>query len=148
MRRGAILVVPTIVVVVLYPWLYRYLFGLATVLLLTPQLLHATRDLGGYPGLVTLHFLVSLLLSLVLMMPIAVLIALAFRRMWWAVALLFGLWLLASDIAVVPDVWGKMADHVGYLWKLCEEFAIVFGLALGLTYVAWRLTSNYRWSGP
>jgi len=149
MRRGAIVSLIAIACMALYPWVYRDLFGLGAVYLLSPRLLHMALDLGGHAVLVSLHFAVSLLLTLVLLIPIAILIAFVFRRWWWAAATLFGIWLVAPDVVAFPEVWGRhVEDHaiVVRVWAL--GLADVFAVALGLTYLTHRLISNSRWSRP
>jgi hypothetical protein len=63
MKRRAIVLSAAIAAVLLYPWLHRWLFGLSSVYLLPPGLLHAVRHLGGQALLLFLHAAVSFRVS-------------------------------------------------------------------------------------
>lgn len=146
MKRSAMLVTAAaIVTVVLYPWLYRYMFGLGSVYLLTPGLLHGARHLGGHAALMLLHVTMTFLLALVLLSPLSVVIALVFRGTWRPVALAAAAWLIAPDVAAIPEVWEQIADPAHYVWVLSMGLTSVFTALLGLTYLASRLTANSRW---
>jgi len=147
MRRSAFVLAAAIAAVLLYPWLHRWLFGLATVYLLQPDLLHAAKHLGGLAGLLFLHAVVSFLLTGLLFSPVAVLIALAFRRTWIVVAALAAAWLVAADLMAVPDIW-RQVDHAAYIRTLVLVVTVVLGALVASTCAASRLTSNNRWRGP
>jgi hypothetical protein len=148
MKRSGILAVATLLGVALYPRLYWILFGLGSIYLLPPGLMHTARHLGGHAALVAAHWLVTVLLSLALVAPMAVAIALAFQRWWWVIAVVFGALLLAPDVVGLIESWREMADHVDMVQGVATDFVVVFAFALGSTYAASRLTSNLRWSGP
>ena len=116
--------------------------------MLTPGLLHGTRDLGGRTALILLHTVVSFVLTLLAFAPMAFLIALAFPRRWSVVAAAAGLWLIAPALYVIPDIWKTSVDHADYTRTLIMLVLIIFTALLGSTYFAWRLTSNNRWRGP
>jgi len=147
MRRRAIVSAAAVAAALLYPWLHRWLFGLITVYLLPPGLLHAARHLGGQAGLLFVHAAVSFLLTTALFSPVAVLIALAFRRTWIVVAATAAAWLVAPDLIAIPDIW-RQVDHVAYMRSLILGVIVVLGALLASTYAASRLTSNNRWRGP
>jgi len=147
MRRTAFVLVAAITAVLLYPWLHRWVFGLAAVYLLPPALLHAAKHLGGLPGLVSLHAVVSFLLTVLLFSPVAVLIALAFRKAWIVVAAVAAAWVVAPDLVAIPDIW-RQVDHASYVRTLVLEVTAVLGALLTSTYAASQLTSNNRWGGP
>jgi hypothetical protein len=142
MKHRGILTALTIVSVVLYQWLYRRLFGLGAVYLLPSGLLRAARNLGGNAMLIALHWSVTLILAAVLAAPIAVLIALAFRKAWWVVALLFGILLLAPEITGFPAMWREIDNHEQLLKIFAMNFVSVFVVPLIITYAALRLTSG------
>jgi hypothetical protein len=144
MKQRGILTALTIVSMVLYPWLYRRLFGLGAVYLLPSGLLRAARDLGGSAMLTALQWSVTLILAVALATPIAVLVALAFRKAWWVVALLFGILLLAPDIAGIPDMWREIDNREQLIGIFAMNFVSVLVVPLILTYAALRLTSNMR----
>ena len=149
MKRSAIVLTAAIAAVLLYPWLHRWLFGLSTVYLLPPGLLHAARHLGGQGLLLFLHAAVSFLLTALLFSPVALLIALAFRRTWAAVAAAAAAWLVASDLFAIPDIWNQTVDHAEYMRTIILEVTVVVAALLASTYAASRLTSNQRvWTPP
>ena len=148
MKRSAIVLSAAISAILLYPWLHRWLFGLGTVYLLPPGLLHASRHLGGEAILLFLHAVVSFLLTALLFSPVAVLIALAFRRTWITVAVAAAGWLVASDLFAIPDIWNQTVDHAEYVRTIVLEVTVVVAALLTSTYAASRLTSNNRWRGP
>ena len=61
MKRSAI--AAAVAAVSVYPWVHAQLFGLGSVYLLTPGLLHGAKQLGGHTGLVLLHGMVSFALG-------------------------------------------------------------------------------------
>ena len=147
MRGTAIVLAAAAAAVLLFPWLHRWLFGLTTVYLLQPGLLHAARHLGGHAGLLFLHAMVSFLLTALLFSPVAVLIALAFRSTWIVVAAVAAAWLIAPDLVAIPDIWHQ-ADHAAYVRSLVFDVIVALSALLASTYAASRLTSNNRWTGP
>jgi hypothetical protein len=148
MRRRAIVSAAAVAAALLYPWLHRWLFGVITVYLLPPGLLHTARHLGGLAGLLFVHAAVSFLLTAVLFLPVAVLIALAFRRRWIVVAATAAAWLVAPDLIAIPDIWRQVFDRVAYMRSLILGVIVLLGALLASTYAASRLTSNNRWRGP
>ena len=148
MKRSAILAAAAVAAVLVYPWVHAQLFGLGTVYLLTPELLHGAKHLGGHTALVLLHMLVSFALTLLLFVPVAILIALGFPRSWPLVAAAAALSLLLPSFYATPAVWNVVFDHAQYIGTLTLAVVTIFSAALGSTYLAWRLTSNNRWRGP
>ncbi len=148
MRRSAIFAAAAVAGVLAYPWVQGPLFGLGSVYLLTPGLLHGAKHLGGHTTLVLLHVVVSFALTLLLFVPVAILIALGFPRRWPLVAAAAWLWLVAPSLYAIPVVWNGGVDHAQYIGSLAWGAVTVFAAVLGSTYLAWRLTSNHRWRGP
>ena len=147
MKRRVIVVSAAIAAVLLYPWLHRWLFGLSSVYLLPPGLLHAVRHLGGQALLLFLHAAVSFLLTALLFSPVAVLIALAFRRTWITVAAAAAGWLVASDLFAIPDIWNQTVDRAAYMRTIVLEVTVVVAALLASTYAASRLTSKQSLEG-
>jgi hypothetical protein len=102
------------------------------------------RHLGGQGLLLFLHAAVSFLLTALLFSPVAVLIALAFRRTWAAAA---AAWLVASDLFAIPDIWNQTVDHAEYMRTIILEVTVVVAALLASTYAASRLTFNNRSGG-
>ena len=144
MKRSALIAAAALAAAFVYPWVHAQLFGLGSVYLLTPGLLHGAKQLGGHTALVLLHMLISFALTLLLFVPVAILIALGFPRRWPLVAAAAALWLLVPSFYAIPAVWNVVFDHAQYIGTLTLAVVTIFGAALGSTYLAWRLTSNNR----
>ena len=148
MKRSALIAAAAVAAVFVYPWVHAWLFGLGSVYLLTPGLLHGAKYLGGQTALVLLHMLISFALTLLLFVPVAILIALGFPRTWPLVAAAAALWLLLPSFYAIPAVWNVVFDHAQYIGTLTLAVVTIFSAVLGSTYLARRLTSNNRWRGP
>lgn len=148
MNRRTIFIAATLVSVLLYLLFYRQLFALCVTYLLTPRLLHGAMRIGGETALRLLHAVATLMLNVLLLLPVAIAIALVFRRRRLILAAAVGVWLLAPDILAIPRVWQAVADHQQYLATQAMAVVSVFTALVGSTYVTSRITSNLRWSGP
>jgi hypothetical protein len=137
MKRSAILAV-TVIGIITYPWVYWRLYGSSTVYLLTPDLLNAARHFGGHTALVALHFIASVLISAILVLPIAILIAVVFRRHWWAPTLLLGTELVWPDIIGMSDAWRAIPDHAAIAVGIAVDFMTVFVTAVCIAFLLSR----------
>jgi hypothetical protein len=147
MKCRYIVIAATVIAVFLYLPLYRQFFALGAVYLLRPSLLHGARHLGDHTLLMLLHAAATLVLNVLLLLPVAIVLGVVFRRGCLVLAAAVALWLLAPDILSVPKVWEGVADHGTYIAILAMGVASVFTALLGSTYLASRMTSNLRWSG-
>jgi len=128
----------------LYAWLHMHVIGWTSVRVLTPHVVHAAMNHGGPTLLRIVMYAIDLSVTLVVSLPFAVIIALICKNGWLEVALVTCGYLALSELSGIPMVWGHIADHGRYLTNLVAGTVTLVAVLPMLTFLARRLTPNYR----
>jgi hypothetical protein len=129
-------------------WLYDYVLGQAFVYLpipiLTPTFLHTTRQIGGHVLLRAVYFGLDIVISFIVAIPFAILIAKLYGRRWLPAAVAIGFWPVFEEWAGFPKVWSSISDHNGLVTGLAVDTLRMLLMLPLLTYFARRMASNNR----
>jgi len=148
LKRAAIYLVAALAIAGLYYWAIPQAFGFVTVRILTPGFVHGAKSLGGLPVLKLSYYAIDIVVTLLVSLPFAFLIARIFPTKWLGVALLAGACASVPALVGIPVIWRYNINHLRYATDLAIGTILLLVTLPVVTYLAHGSTSNNRCSGP